>query len=401
MRFCTLATLLFAACPPFIHALFLDSAHLPGDYKRVSGRATACPTTLSYPSISTKDGQVMEAGSMSADGQRCSGKGGKVILHQDSILNKGLRLPNFVQKVDISFFAGVESRTRICGSWAFNASTISWFIFNGRAKAFKEKETGVMLEPGYVYLAYEHFIEICTYRRKVEGFEIGTDSSKPHSPSGREPDASQEKPSENDDVEIGNSIAESTTPEISSGSVCFPGTATVRLEDENYKRMDELQIGDRVLSSIDGAYSDVYLFSHHDSDATHWFVKFTTEAKRTLLVTDGHFVFVNGVMTMASEAKVGDWLTGEDGSRDKIVEVGRVLGKGLYNPQTVEGEIVVDGILVTTWTSRVAPTTASALLSPLKLAYKLLQRGSFTGVSRCLLHFIDLVRTSNLPILYP
>ena len=56
--------------------------------------------------------------------------------------------------------------------------------------------------------------------------------------------------------------------------------------------------------------------------------------------------------------------------------VGRVTGVdvvervGLYNPQTVAGDIFVDGVLASTYTTAVEPELAHALLTPLRAAFR-------------------------------
>lgn len=52
-----------------------------------------------------------------------------------------------------------------------------------------------------------------------------------------------------------------------------------------------------------------------------------------------------------------------------VEKVQRVAGKGLYNPQTVLGDIVVDGFLATTYTSAAKAEVAHALLAPVRAAY--------------------------------
>lgn len=48
------------------------------------------------------------------------------------------------------------------------------------------------------------------------------------------------------------------------------------------------------------------------------------------------------------------------------------LGRALtFNPQTLDGDILVDGIVTSTYTTAVAPRVARAVLSPLRLLYTL------------------------------
>lgn len=155
---------------------------------------------------------------------------------------------------------------------------------------------------------------------------------------------------------------------------CFPGSATVRTDDGRAVRMDSLSIGDRVAVGTDAKgnqiYSAVYLFSHQDRDVIADFVRIFATNDRMLDLSAGHYLHVNGKLMRASAVRVGDELIGQGGSSIRVLRVMRVRQKGLYNPQTMFGNIVVNGVLTSTFTSAVEPAVASALLSPLRAAYR-------------------------------
>ena len=44
---------------------------------------------------------------------------------------------------------------------------------------------------------------------------------------------------------------------------------------------------------------------------------------------------------------------------------------GLYNPHTMDGDIVVDGTVTSTYTAAVAPSLAHAVLWPVRMLYAL------------------------------
>lgn len=78
-------------------------------------------------------------------------------------------------------------------------------------------------------------------------------------------------------------------------------------------------------------------------------------------------------MVAGGDVRKGDRLVqgGGDTAKERVVaEVRRVAGRGLYNPQTLHGDIVVDGMLVSTYTKTVPPQGAHALLTPLRAVYK-------------------------------
>ncbi len=149
--------------------------------------------------------------------------------------------------------------------------------------------------------------------------------------------------------------------------VCFPSDATVVLEGGATRRMDQLKVGDRVAVG-GGVYSEVFMFTHKMDAVTHEFVSITTASGATIRLTAGHYLPLNGAYAAAGEARVGDRVSLSDGTTSAVVAVSQVWGRGLYNPQTTHGDIVVDGVRASTYTTAVQRTVAHALLAPLRLA---------------------------------
>jgi len=149
---------------------------------------------------------------------------------------------------------------------------------------------------------------------------------------------------------------------------CFPATATVELEDGSKKEMSELTIGDKVHVG-NRQFSDVYYFSTLLDEATDRFYSISTNATADdLVLTGGHYLYANGQLTMAKDVQVGNMLVSDNGPA-KVESVSRVKASGLYNPHTMTGDIVVDGILTSTYTDAVNPTLAHALLFPIRQLY--------------------------------
>ncbi len=133
------------------------------------------------------------------------------------------------------------------------------------------------------------------------------------------------------------------------------------------KRMAELEIGDRIAVG-NGLFSEVFMFTHKLVDVAHEFVSIKTAAGPTIRLTSGHYLPVNGIYVSARDAKVGDMLSLADGTISRVTEIRTVAGTGLYNPQTAHGDIIVDGIRASTYTTAVERNMAHALLAPLRFA---------------------------------
>lgn len=171
---------------------------------------------------------------------------------------------------------------------------------------------------------------------------------------------------------------DSADPTPSSSAVaseCFPSSATVQLADGSRVRMDALAIGDHVHVG-GGRISPVFLFSHASPDTVSSFVSLTTAAGPVLTLTPGHLLPVNGRMAPARAVVVGDSLQlGSATTFSAVVNVRAVMAQGLWNPHTLAGDIVVDGVQASTWTSAVGVVAGRSLLAPLAILYRLIGMG--------------------------
>lgn len=157
-------------------------------------------------------------------------------------------------------------------------------------------------------------------------------------------------------------------------SVCFPADATVTLPDGSARRMDAVQTGDRVLVA-DGTYSRVFGWTHRTSEkSSSRYVEIVAASGHRLVSTPGHYVYADGKPMLARLVKVGMKLRAVGAGEVDVVKVSRVRGKGLYNPQTLHGDIVVNGLVATTYTQTVEPTIAHSLLAPLRMAWHVAAR---------------------------
>lgn len=153
-------------------------------------------------------------------------------------------------------------------------------------------------------------------------------------------------------------------------AACFPADATVRLSTGECKRMSDLSVGDRVQTGSD-SFSPIFLFTHRESLSYHTFLHLRTSGKNELLVSPTHYIHLaDGKTTPARLAVIGDELLLADGSTDRIVSITRSLRRGLYNPQTLQGNILVDNVLVSTYTEAIQPGIAHALLTPLRAVFQ-------------------------------
>lgn len=158
-------------------------------------------------------------------------------------------------------------------------------------------------------------------------------------------------------------------PQQASSSTCFPGGATLQMADGSTKLVSDLQIGDSILTGKQ--FSQVHMFSHHYPEAVNPFVLLATTAGHELRLTAGHYLYVNGSLAKAGSVRVGDALEDASGSPVIVIKKSIIRDTGLYNPHTMDGDIVVNGIRTSTYTDAIHPTMAHALLAPIRALYTL------------------------------
>ena len=176
---------------------------------------------------------------------------------------------------------------------------------------------------------------------------------------------------------------------------CFPAAARVALAGRGEGvRVDALALGDRlaVAATAGGAASGSPLigWSHHDAAAVSRVVVITYKlahgdgsrvnasaapgpssdpTSRTLRASRGHYLYAfAGDLVPADDVAVGDSLAAADGSPARVVAVSTALDVGLYNPHPAAGELIVDGLRVSAYTTAVPPPIAHAVLAPVRAA---------------------------------
>lgn len=148
-------------------------------------------------------------------------------------------------------------------------------------------------------------------------------------------------------------------------STCFPANAQVELESGEFIEMSQINIGDRVRTSPT-TFSDVFMFTHRQTGVYFDFLRISTISNVSITLTPSHYIFSGQNLVAASSINVGDDLVLGDGTLSKVTSIESVVLHGLYNPHTLDGNIIVDGVLTSTYTTAVHPTLAHGTLSPLR-----------------------------------
>jgi Hint module len=158
---------------------------------------------------------------------------------------------------------------------------------------------------------------------------------------------------------------EETTPEATSAltsqeGTCFPAVASVLFATGATRRVDELLLGDapRRHHPAGPLFSFVIMFTHHDPSSVSGFATLSTSSNASLSLSPGHFVYLSSSSrpVPASAVRPGDSLTDRGwGCRCGCVTSARpsvvtsvTERVGLCNPQTVYGDIYVNGVRAST-----------------------------------------------------
>lgn len=164
-------------------------------------------------------------------------------------------------------------------------------------------------------------------------------------------------------------VSPSPSRNASSDEVCFPQDATVRLQDGRILQMHELNVG-HLVQVAPHQYSPIFMFTHRVPTISYTFVRLRTAKGFTIRLTASHFIYANSRLVPASHVSVGQTLSLVDGA-DVVVSVDSVNAKGLYNPQTLHGDIMVDGVRVSTYTKALSYRASHSALTPFRVLFSL------------------------------
>lgn len=153
--------------------------------------------------------------------------------------------------------------------------------------------------------------------------------------------------------------------------VCFPSDSTVQASNGDIIKMKDIQLGDSIRTSTSQhQYSSVYMFTHKLHNIMYEFIKLDTASGHSITLTPSHYIYINdNELVKASVVRKDDMLSVVDMGLSKVIDISKVNKQGLFNPQTLQGDVVVNGIKASTYTSSVKISTAHAMLSPLRAVY--------------------------------
>lgn len=363
----------------------LVTGNLPGCVEEISHAAIG----NTHTSASTDVSGIIPLAEIFTNGAPCTSETLEEVVRLYSSAFYSEQLPEYLlnlpQETIQSIFAiGKDTAVRKCGTWEDDQTRVYLFsedfetLLSGLSMAailddsLFRYEKVVQNQMWMISASQSGDGRICAYVRTSE--ELEDDGAMPSVSQLPGDDFESLEESTEEGIETGNpgvfeaayleTVEEDTANSIKNKK-CFPRSARVVVEGGASKSMKDLRIGDRVLVAP-GVFSPVILFSHRVSKGTFAFLRIALESGDSLTTTAGHYIYVNGDLRVAALNMRGDTLELANGSRSAIIGVKKISEVGLYNPQTMDGDIIVDGVRCSTYTSALAPGTAHGLLAPIR-----------------------------------
>lgn len=138
--------------------------------------------------------------------------------------------------------------------------------------------------------------------------------------------------------------------------ICFSSHSTAEVKGRGKVQMSEIEVGDEVLTG-NGSYETIYTIDHRHPTKSAEFLQIFydslgEEADKPLELSKKHMLFVDGNPNPipADSIKVGQHLQTRYGSRE-IKEISTITRKGVFNPLTKSGTIVVNGVIASVYSA--------------------------------------------------
>lgn len=201
---------------------------------------------------------------------------------------------------------------------------------------------------------------------------------------------------------------------------CFPGDSIV-ITPTGKKLISHLEVGDKVLTvSRTGMvlFEEIYLLGHKDFRSVGLFLQIHTDNNATLRLTRDHQIPFTSQVDKATNygpaagVKVGDYVSVvSDGSTavslSKVTAVEEIFAQGYFNPYTMGGNIVVDGVVASCHSSFVLdklfnrvgisiPAGYQAVFGPLRVIFKAVGAKSFQNIQFLVDAIVEMVNHPHL-----
>lgn len=163
---------------------------------------------------------------------------------------------------------------------------------------------------------------------------------------------------------------------------CFTGDTLVQTSSGEKVKLQDVRIGERVLAmdmrTGELKYSEIILFLDRDAEQKREFLQVRTQSGHQLTVTPSHLLLRDNLEAVfADRVRRGDRLLVKSANStaevDTVVAVEPVLRRGVYAPLTIDGTIVVDGVVASCYAVVDSQWVAHLAYAPFRLYTNLKQ----------------------------
>lgn len=192
-----------------------------------------------------------------------------------------------------------------------------------------------------------------------------------------------------------DSDSSASNQEGQNGPACFPAGEIVNLASGSGIPIERLELNQHVqLPQTEDFHPSssnaVFAFSHRDPSAFSVFLKFTFISPSKIMshirISKGHYIYVHkrsesrqffspqvehASLIPAMRVRPGDSFVGATGEKMLVLAVEETVAKGLYNPHTMHGDIIVNNVRVSCYTTAMKPVAANVALAPLRFSRRL------------------------------
>jgi len=162
---------------------------------------------------------------------------------------------------------------------------------------------------------------------------------------------------------------------------CFPEDSTMQLESGEQKLIQDLKVGDSVSSRY--GFSEVYTFLDRRTEETALFNKFSflnqNDEVQAVSMTPEHLILASregqaAKFVLSSDVVVGDYIYHKNAAGVTVPVVvsqkESVEARGLYTPATLDGTVVVNGVVSSSY-AIVSHEVSHMVLAPLRFLHRI------------------------------
>jgi Hint module len=295
-----------------------------------------------------------------------------------------------------TFYVGTEVAARFCGENALGDGQLSLWALPLQPVTARYGNLDITFRASVKYIFYFSEADPCLYEGNVADVGAAATTVIPVTPATTAPVAvTSAGPIVTSSVAQPSAFTTSFTRKITTATAtttsrrtafdnpeCLPGFSTLTIPPGVPRSVSSLRIGDIVqvsvsLSTGQPIYEPIYAFSHASPTARPIaLIHIATASNLTLAVTPGHLVPLRARGLVPARNVRANGADAVYDARNRawtlvrhVVNDRPSIATGLFNPHTSSGTVIVDGVLVSCFTTALLPRLAVVMLAPARALF--------------------------------